>query len=140
MENAKAEDKAHGRKRRNHSDHDSKGKLILKKECSDSDDDEAKEKCENDEVILEIDKKHDHAHNHHPGKNKDTRVKYFLVDFDSMAYMSKMRYIQGVNDEKIIVTERVFADYMSKINEVFFDYFDQAPILQNLMNIKFIET
>tara|TARA_B110000285_G_C15131151_1_gene623670 strand:- start:2040 stop:2231 length:192 start_codon:yes stop_codon:yes gene_type:complete len=57
-----------------------------------------------------------------------------------MAYMSKMRYIQGVNDEKIIVTERVFADYMFKINEVFFDYFDQAPILQNLMNIKFIET
>jgi hypothetical protein len=57
-----------------------------------------------------------------------------------MAYMSKMRYIQGVNNEKIIVTERVFADYMSKINEVFFDYFDQAPILQNLMNIKFIET
>lgn len=50
-------------------------------------------------------------------KPKDVRVKYFLIDFDSMAYMSKMRYIQGVNDDKIEVTERLMADYMFKIND-----------------------
>ena len=57
-----------------------------------------------------------------------------------MAYMSKMRYIQGVDDNNIEVTERVLADYMYKINEKFFEYFDQAPIIRNLLDLKFVET
>jgi len=55
---------------------------------------------------------------------KDVKVKYFLIDFDSMAYLSKMRYIQGVSDEKIEVTQKVMANYFVDINEKFFDYFD----------------
>ena len=80
-------------------------------------------RCQHDEVIFEHKEKHNH-HAHHHDTPKDIRVKYFLIDFDSMAYMSNMRYIQGVNDEKIEVTERLLADYMFKVNEKFFDFFD----------------
>jgi len=32
------------------------------------------------------------------------------------------------------------ADYFVDINEKFFDYFDQAPILRNLLDINFVAT
>jgi hypothetical protein len=65
----------------------------LKKECSDSDDNEARDHCEKDEVIYHLKPEVYKGHNHNLNKPKDIRVKYFLVDFDSMAYMSRVRYI-----------------------------------------------
>jgi hypothetical protein len=96
----------------------------LIRECSDSDDNEPREDRESDEVIYQLKPQVYKGHRHDLSKPKDIRVKYFLVNFDSMAYMSRLRYIQGVSDEVIEVTERVFADYMYKINEKFFSYFD----------------
>lgn len=95
------------------------------RECSDSDDDLKQDDCGEAEDTVVVDMPHKHRHNLHKHDTpKDVKVKYFLIDFDSMAYLSKMRYIQGVSDEKIEVTERVMAEYFVDINEKFFDYFD----------------
>jgi hypothetical protein len=112
--------------------HQTMKKLTVQKECSDSDDNLHED--ENNGVIIEIENKRK-KHTVYHDTPKDTRVKYFLIDFDSMSYLSKMRYIQGVDDEQIVMTEQLLADYMVKINDKFFDYYDQAPIIRNLLDL-----
>lgn len=65
-------------------------KLTVEREFTDSDDDLDLE--ESNKVIIEIENKRKRLTVYHDTP-KDTRVKYFLIDFDCMSYLSKMRYI-----------------------------------------------
>jgi len=82
---------------------ESHNKIKVDKEHSDSDYDLKQDDNEVNTTVIELPHKHTHNLKKHDTP-KDVKVKYFLIDFDSMAYLSKMRYIQGVSDEKIEVT------------------------------------
>lgn len=82
---------------------ESHNRIMVEKEHSDSDYDFKHDDSEVNTKVIELPHKHKHILKKHDTP-KDVKVKYFLIDFDSMAYLSKMRYIQGVSDEKIEVT------------------------------------
>jgi len=72
---------------------------------------------------------------------KNINVKHYLLNFDCITYINRIRTIQGIRDsDSIEVTEFKLADYMLGINNKFADYCDQAPIIRNIIDYKFEET